>query len=119
MKRKDNDILNRPYPERRSTGFDLTNPFSALRRFSEEMDRMFGGFLTQEPEPVGQNQPQTGSTTDWTPAIEIIERDNKILIRADLPGINPDDVKVELQDDGLIIEGETRAEHEEEKKGFY
>ena len=86
-----------------------TSPFGLMRRLTEEMDRMFTG-----------NWPslREGEVGEWLPAVEITERDGKILVRADLPGINIDDVKVELNDGILTIEGERKQEHEEESQGF-
>jgi HSP20 family protein len=80
-----------------------------MRRLTEEMDRMFTGNWS------GLRESEVG---EWLPAVEITERDGKILVRADLPGINKDDVKVELTDGILTIEGERKQEHEEESQGF-
>src|SRR5262245_1908876 len=55
----------------------------------------------------------------WTPSVEVFERDNNLVVRAELPGLDKDDVKVELTDDGLIIEGDRRREHEERFEGGY
>jgi HSP20 family protein len=80
-----------------------------MRRLTEEMDRMFTGNWS------GLRESEVG---ECLPAVEITERDGKILVRADLPGINKDDVKVELTDGILTIEGERKQEHEEESQGF-
>jgi HSP20 family protein len=80
-----------------------------MRRFTEEMDRLFTG-----------NWPglRQGEVGEWLPAVDITEREGKILVRADLPGMNKDDIKVELTDGVLTIEGERKQEHEEESQGF-
>jgi HSP20 family protein len=49
----------------------------------------------------------------------MFERDGELVLRADLPGLSKDDVKVELADNAVTIEGERRAEHEEKHEGFY
>src|SRR5437016_979682 len=119
---KENQPLSRKerfYPERRPSGFESLSPFNVLRRFSDEMDRMFGDYLPIDFGRTGRGVSSTEGSGDWTPAIEVFQRDNKIIVRADLPGINPEDVKVELQDDGLIIQGETTHEEEEQREGFY
>jgi HSP20 family protein len=83
-----------------------------MRRFTEDMDRLFWGW--------GQTTPSAwGAETGWSPAIEVFERDNNLMVHADLPGCNKDDIKVELTDDGLIIQGERKREHEEKKEGYY
>jgi HSP20 family protein len=86
------------------------SPFELMRRFTDELDRAFEG--------IGLMRGAGGVET-WTPSVEIIERDNNLVVRAELPGMDKDDVKVELTDDGLIIEGERRREHEERFEGGY
>jgi HSP20 family protein len=86
-------------------------PFSMMRRLSEEMDRAFGnafgGWMGRGEHGV------------WSPAVEVRERDGNIEVTAELPGMKKDDVKVECTDDGIVIEGERRHEHEENEKGYH
>ena len=49
----------------------------------------------------------------------MFEHDRKLVVRADLPGITKDNVKVELRENALVIRGERREEHEEVREGFY
>jgi HSP20 family protein len=77
------------------------SPFSLLRRMSEDMDRMFSGATA------------SGDGSSWVPAVEVTERGNTLVVRADLPGINANDVKVEVTPEGLTIQGERKREHEE------
>jgi HSP20 family protein len=75
-----------------------------MRRFTEEMERGMPGF---------------GPMTAWSPAIEVSALDGKVIVRADLPGLNKEDVKVEVTDGSLVIQGERKQEHEEHKQGFH
>jgi HSP20 family protein len=88
--------------------FFSSNPFALMRRLSDEMDRAFSRFFHRE-----------GEESFWSPAIEVVERDGQLKVRADLPGLKPEDVHVEVTDDELIISGERKYEHEEKKKGYY
>jgi HSP20 family protein len=88
-----------------------TTPFGLMRRFSEEMDRLFGGSLASRATNL------MGGV--WSPQVEMFERDNELVVRVDLPGLTKDDVKVEMSDDGISIEGERRNENEERGEGFY
>jgi HSP20 family protein len=93
------------------------SPFSVMKRFGEEMDRLFGDFGLDRnwipPALTGE------ASRAWAPEIEIFERDGELVVRADLPGLKKEDVKVELTDEGLTIEGERRSEHEENGEGYY
>jgi HSP20 family protein len=91
--------------------FFSTNPFTLMRRMSEEMDRNFGQLFAQ--------QGAGGSGGTWYPAIEISEHDNQLHVHAELPGLKPEDVKVEVADDALIIRGERKSEHEHRAGSAY
>src|SRR5260370_42559244 len=54
----------------------------------------------------------------WAPSIEVREKDNNLIVSADLPGIDPKDVLVEEENGLLVIHGERRREHTEEREGF-
>ena len=64
-------------------------------------------------------RPVLRRTEGWLPDVEIAQRDKQLVIKADLPGIAKDDVKVEVTDDAVTIEGERKHEHEEESGGVY
>jgi HSP20 family protein len=86
------------------------NPFSLMRRMSEEMDNFFN---------QARSGPGRESGAVWSPAIEVAERDGKYMIHAELPGLKPEEVKVEVRDNALVIEGERRSEHEENRGGIH
>ena len=93
------------------------NPFSLMRRLSDEMDRAFAtSFGLPTWGRSGLDEPQLAT---WTPNVEVKEQNNNLVVNAELPGINKDDVKVEVTNDGLVIQGERRREHEEKRAGFY
>ncbi|HWQ32073.1 MAG TPA: Hsp20/alpha crystallin family protein [Blastocatellia bacterium] len=111
---------------RRSAGLStlMSDPFSMMHRFAEEMDRIFENFGMGRSffgRGMGQLLPQRGGmmSSVWSPRIELFERDNKFCVRAELPGLNRDDVNVEVTDDALIIQGERRQESEENRQGLY
>ncbi|HYS52447.1 MAG TPA: Hsp20/alpha crystallin family protein [Thermoanaerobaculia bacterium] len=82
------------------------DPFRMLTGFQREMERLFDnlGFGSL---PAG-----------WSPQIELYERDNKLVVSADLPGLNKDDVKVEINDNVLTIEGDRKNERRDEQAGW-
>lgn len=90
--------------------------FGVMRRMAEEMDRMFDRFF--EEGSTGRGLQQAGSAL-WSPRLEVFQKEDKFIVRAELPGVKKEDVDVELGDDQLTIHGERREEHEEEREGFY
>jgi HSP20 family protein len=102
----------------------LGTPFTFMRRFSEEMDRLFEDFgfgrgwlapgLERSLDHLG-----TLAGNAWVPQVEVMERDNQLVVRADLPGMSKDDVKVDLDDNSLVIRGERKSEREEDEEGYY
>lgn len=88
--------------------FFSSNPFSLMRRFTEEMDRTFSRFF--------QGQ---GEESFWSPAIEVTQNAGQLKVHAELPGLKPEDVHVEVMNDQLILRGERKYEHEEKNKGVY
>jgi HSP20 family protein len=98
--------------------WESAGPFSVMRRFTEEMDRLFddfgfGGLGRSVPAP-----PDLGRG-GWTPQIELFEREGKLVVQADLPGMKREDLTVDIDDGGITIQGERRQEHEELRQGFY
>jgi HSP20 family protein len=95
------------------------SPFAFMRRFSEEMDRLFEDFdMGRGWLPSRFWRDREAGQALWSPEIEVFERDKHLIIRADLPGLTKDDIKVEFTDDGLTVQGERRQEHEETKEGY-
>jgi HSP20 family protein len=103
------------------TGAFAVSPFSLMRRMMEDLDRMFEDFGSARG--AGGDMSSIGGrgglAMDWSPAVEVFERDGQLVIRADLPGLSPDDVRIEVSDDSLVIEGERRSEMEVEDEGVY
>lgn len=104
-----------------------SSPFALMRRFAEEMDRLFEdfdlGFGRRMPSFVTRGQEllrrEVGLVpADWSPRVDVLQREGQWIIRADLPGVTKGDVKVELTEDTLTIEGERKAEKEERREGY-
>ena len=93
-------------------------PFSFMRRFAEEMDHLFEDFNFRRDwlAPVFGSELGAGI---WSPQVEMLQRNGELIVRADLPGLTKDDVKVEITDNAITIEGERRGEKEEKSEGFY
>jgi len=88
------------------------NPFTFMRRVNDELDRAFG----LRPDIPWQAEPYPRM---WSPEIEVFERDQRFFVRVDLPGIEKQDVKIEVTHDELTIEGERRLETQEKGEGLH
>jgi HSP20 family protein len=83
----------------------------------------FAAFLESFGQSTRNTSPfQTGRLTAgsfWGPPVETFQRGNDYIVRADLPGLKKDDVKIDINDDAITIEGERREEHVEDREGYY
>jgi HSP20 family protein len=84
-----------------------------MRQMTRDFDRMFGDFGFRMP--VFERLPDV----EWIPELEVFERDGRFVVRADLPGMKREDVKVNVQNDMLILEGERKVEEEVKKDNFH
>jgi HSP20 family protein len=89
-------------------GVFRTNPFSIMRRMTEEMERIFGD--------IGQLRESNGDVL-WAPAVELSECEGNYVVRAKLPGLEPEDLKLEIDNDALVLQGERKVEREARQSG--
>jgi len=75
------------------------------------------GLATRGAWPFGAEREATPNL--WSPQMETFQRGSEFVVRADLPGLTKDDVKIDITDDTLTIEGERREEHEENREDYY
>jgi HSP20 family protein len=93
-------LFSRDLSRQGFSGSGMMNPFSMMRRMMEAMDAGFG-------EPA------------LTPPVEVTTSDNQMVVRADLPGMKPEDVKVEVTDSAIVIQGERKYEQRHNEQGRY
>jgi HSP20 family protein len=86
-------------------------PGRELTSLQSEMNRLFNGFFDTGSGP--------GALRQWAPAMDLVETDDHFLLRADLPGLDEDDVSIEFQDNVLTLSGERKSEHEESREGYH
>ena len=90
-------------------------PFRELNTLQSEMNRLFNTAF-ESPSGTGGNG---GTLRRWMPAMDLLESGDHFVLRADLPGMSEEDVKIELEDSTLTISGERKVEHETEQEGYY
>lgn len=90
-------------------------PVRELSSLQTDMNRLFNTFF-DAPAPGSHDN---GPARRWVPPMDLVEIDDHFVLRADLPGLTQDDVNLEVEDDVLTVSGERKAEHEEQREGFY
>lgn len=84
-----------------------------LQELKKEMDRLFQEFF-------GKTWfPERWESVEWMPAVDVSETENEIIVKADLPGVKPEDIEISLSENILTIKGEKKREEEEKKENFY
>lgn len=106
--------------QRNAPGTNLTrpaassSPFGVMHQLSDEMSRLFSSFgFGRELGRFGFEQPM------WAPQVDVLRRGDELVVRADLPGLEKEDITVDVTDNLLTIRGERREETEEEREGYY
>ena len=84
------------------------DPWETLRELQGEVDRVFHG------SPAGY----TDTASDWVPPIDIKEGEDAYEVSADVPGVDPKDIDVSLEDGVLTVKGERKTESQDEGLGY-
>ncbi len=91
------------------------DPFRELDELQSRLSTLFGRA------PIRKNgaKDEALAVAEWAPLVDIVEDDNEYLIKAELPEVKKDEVKVTVQDDVLTITGERQYEKEEKEKKYH
>ena len=94
------------------------DPFSMMQQFADEMDQLFDSFFYGTPARRSSRQPS--APTLWAPEVELSQSGNELRVCVDLPGVPKENVKIDVQDGALVIQGERREGRTEggEQEGF-
>jgi HSP20 family protein len=95
---------------RKGWGADIT-PWNELETLSNRMRSL----MDYPFAPSLFRAPLLSETTQWLPAVELVESDGEFLLTAEIPGMSKDDVDISIEDNVLTLKGEKKYEHEEEK----
>ncbi|HEX6836113.1 MAG TPA: Hsp20/alpha crystallin family protein [Polyangia bacterium] len=79
-------------------------PFNEMARLQQDLDSLFGGTTTRERAVAG-----------FTPAVDVVEDDQKFELYADLPGVKLEDLDIQVEKDVLTIKGERKLERKGER----
>jgi HSP20 family protein len=87
-------------------------PFSGLTTFRRDMDRLFDRFFEGE-------SPELRAFGEWVPSVDVSENKDKVIVKAEIPGIEAKDLEVSISDGMLTIKGEKKEEKEEKGEHFH
>ncbi len=93
-------------------------PLREMTNLSRAMDRMFDRFM-DEPLLNLPTQWQRGNGRGNPLALDVVEQDDKFLVKASVPGINPEDIEITFTDGVLTIKGETKEDHEVKEENYH
>ena len=85
-----------------------SGPFRELGLLSRRLDDMFNGMNGETGE----------AKANWAPTMDVIEKDESILLRAELPGMKEEDVEITVENRHLTVQGEKKFEHEESEGNY-
>ncbi len=91
------------------------DPFRELEEMSDRLNRVFNRPALSRT----GNGKETMTAADWSPVVDVLETDKEYVIKAELPEVKRDDVKITVQDGVLTIQGERKYEAEEKGKRFH
>lgn len=98
---------------------EIWNPFRELDEVQNRLGAFFGGFPEFGRFPKRLFCNGDVALPDWSPLVDITEDEKEYLVKADLPEMKKEDVKVTVEDNVLSISGERKSEKEEKEKKFH
>lgn len=90
------------------------DPFEDLMALQRRINRLFEDLF-----PTSERELLPTTWTRWTPAVDIYEEPDAILVEADLPGLSKDDITVNLENNVLTIRGERKLEREDKRENYH
>jgi HSP20 family protein len=87
------------------------DPIRELDSLQGDMNRLFDRFF--------EGRAPNGGARRWIPAMDVVETQDHLVLRGDLPGLSEDDVDIEIKDNVLTISGERKAEREQKGEGYH
>ncbi len=88
-------------------------PWGLLNQFSNELNHLFAPRYMRP-----QSKEENTVASDWVPAVDIREETGRFLIHADIPGVDPKDIDVHMEDGVLTISGSRSNETTQERQGY-
>jgi HSP20 family protein len=94
-------------------------PWNPLREMDEAQNCLNRFFFCGFPNRIGSGEIHSLAVADWSPEVDISEDDHGYLLKADLPEMKKEDVRVTVEDGILSVSGERKTQKEDQKKKFH
>jgi HSP20 family protein len=98
---------------------DTLITWNQLREMEEATQNRFNRFLGGFPNRIGNGETHSLTVADWSPRVDISQDDHEYLLKADLPEMKKDDVRVIVEDGILCVSGQRKNEKEDQKRKFH
>jgi HSP20 family protein len=100
-------------------GLALRDPMGTLQDLQEDLERWFGNprWFGRPIRFPGRRFFEDGAA--WMPRVDIYEDGTEIVVKAELPGVNKDDISIALEGDELVLKGERKSEKEVKEDHYY
>jgi HSP20 family protein len=85
----------------------------------EEMEKRLSTIFGRPPIPTDGEKKEAISVTEWSPLVDITEDDKEYVVKAEIPEMKKEDIKINVHDDVLTVSGERKYEKEEKGKKFH
>ena len=85
------------------------DPFNELRQIQDTMNRMWKGY---------QSPSESGGFEAWAVPLDVVRKGDDIEVRASVPGVDPDNIQITVENDVLTISGQTESENEKTEGDF-
>jgi HSP20 family protein len=85
-------------------------PFRELRQMQENMDQLWRNF--------GHGEGEAGNVENWAIPLDVVQEGDNIIVKASVPGVNPEDIDVSIENDVLTIKGQTEEEREHQEGNY-
>ncbi|ACN98431.1 Hsp20/alpha crystallin family protein [Sulfurihydrogenibium azorense] len=86
------------------------SPLRELARIENEINKFLKEFMPQEI---------TTEVVAWKPRVDVYEKDNNIVVEAEIPGAKKEDIEVKIKDNAVVIRGEVKKEEEKKEENYY
>ncbi len=86
-------------------------PFKEFDRMRREMDRLWDSFLERKPSSTKEDE--------FLPSVDLSETENELVVKCEVPGMEPKDIDISLSDGMLTIKGEKKLENEEKRANYH